>query len=273
VSAKYLPIQKSKASDLIVHEIWQLILAGELKPGDKLPPERELVGKFQVSKVTLREALRTLEAYGHITRKRGARGGSIVLDIAPTQGLNLLTDYLKARKYSLEQLIEARLLIEPLIAGMAASRITAGGIQKLQSLIREHRREFDTRGTSQYGWKLEPLLGALSGNAVLAVVAELFMRLELDMEFSIEINDLESTQEQAQYNREALRSHERIVNAVIAKDPAMARRAMSEHRREWARLIRKLYKSYHSGRPPHRGQKSPAPYPTSHASHQDLART
>jgi len=246
MSAKYLPIQKSKTSDLIVHEIWQLILSGELKPGDKLPPERELVGKFQVSKVTLREALRTLEAYGHITRKRGARGGSIVLDIAPTQGLNLLTDYLKAKNYSMEQLIEARLLIEPLLAGLAAARITAKGARQLQCLIKEHKREFETRGTSKYGWKLEPLLAAFSGNAVLAVIAELLMRLELDMEFAIEINDLESTQEQAQYNKESLRSHARIINAVISKNPTKARKAMTEHRQEWAKLILKLYKSYHS---------------------------
>jgi GntR family transcriptional repressor for pyruvate dehydrogenase complex len=58
----YSPIRKAKASDLIVEEIWAAILNGELKPGEKLPPERELVEQFAVSKVTLREALQSLEA-------------------------------------------------------------------------------------------------------------------------------------------------------------------------------------------------------------------
>lgn len=243
---RYRPILKSKTSDLIVQEIWRLILAGELKPGDKLPPERELVDKFQVSKVTLREALRTLEAYGHITRKRGARGGSTILDIAPTQGLNLLTDFLKLKKYSMDQLIEARLLFEPLIAELAAQRVTAKGVHQLQELIKEHERDFDVRGTSKAGWELEPLLARMTGNAVLGVIAELLMRLELDIEFSISINDLESTQEQAQYNKESLEAHKRIIAAVAARNPARARAEMIAHRKEWARLIGKLYKSYHS---------------------------
>src|SRR5690242_7962008 len=75
----FRPIKKQKASDLIVEEIWKLILSGKLKPGDRLPPEHTLVERFQVSKVTLREALQTLETYGHITRRRGPGGGSVVL--------------------------------------------------------------------------------------------------------------------------------------------------------------------------------------------------
>ena len=54
---KYKPIKQKKTSDLIVREIWRLILKGDLKPGDKLPPERELGKRFEVSMVTLREAL------------------------------------------------------------------------------------------------------------------------------------------------------------------------------------------------------------------------
>jgi GntR family transcriptional repressor for pyruvate dehydrogenase complex len=243
---KYRPITKSKTSDLIVQEIWRMIVAGELAPGDKLPPERELVDKFRVSKVTLREALGTLEAYGHITRKRGARGGTVILDVAPTQGLNLLTDFLKVKKYSIEQLIEARLLFEPLIAELAAQRVTAKGARQLQELAKEHEKDYEVRGTSKAGWELEPLLAKMTGNAVLGVIAELLMRLELDIEFSISIDDLESTQEQIQYNRESLQAHKRIIAAVTAGRPDRARAEMIAHRKEWARLIGKLYKSYHA---------------------------
>src|SRR6056297_1288436 len=110
---KYKPIKVQRASDLVVKEIWKLILGGELKPGDKLPSERELVKKFEVSKVTIREALYKLQTYGHITKKRGQNGGSIVLDIVPEQGINVLLDYLNLKKYTIEQLVESRSAIEP----------------------------------------------------------------------------------------------------------------------------------------------------------------
>ena len=113
---EFRPIRRQKASDLIVEEIWKMILEGKLKPGDRLPPEHTLVERFQVSKVTLREALQTLETYGHITRKPGRGGGTIVLDIAPTRGIGLLANYMNLSGLSVEALMQARLLIEPLIA-------------------------------------------------------------------------------------------------------------------------------------------------------------
>src|SRR5271157_2933100 len=149
----FKPIKKQKASDLIVEEIWKMILEGKLKPGDRLPPEFKLVERFQVSKVTLREALQTLETYGHITRKRGPGGGSIVLDIAPTMGISMLANYMSLSNLSIEHLMEARLLIEPAIAEAAARHITISGVEKLTRLLEKHEQDFQIHGGSKRGWE------------------------------------------------------------------------------------------------------------------------
>ncbi len=224
----FKPIRKQKASDLIVEEIWKMILEGKLKPGDRLPPETRLVERFQVSKVTLREALQTLETYGHITRKRGPGGGSVVLDIAPTKGISLLANYLSLSKLSPSQLMEARMLVEPLIAGLAAQRITPDGELRLSRLLAGHEEDFRTHGGSKRGWEFYILLAEISGNRVLAVVEELLIRLFMDAEFALSIGDIGMSPEETEYNAAVLPANRRVAEAVIARDAPRARRVMED---------------------------------------------
>ncbi|HET6485802.1 MAG TPA: GntR family transcriptional regulator [Spirochaetia bacterium] len=224
----FRPVRKQKASDLIVEEIWKMILGGKLKPGDRLPPEHRLVERFQVSKVTLREALQTLETYGHITRKRGPGGGSIVLDIAPTKGIGLLANYLSLSNLSIDELMEARLRIDPMVAGLAASRITQDGIERLQRLLCEHEEDFRLHGGSKRGWEFYILLAELTGNRALRVIEELLIRLFMDAEFSLSIGDIGMTPEETAYNAAVLPVNRRIADAVVAGDPDRASREMVE---------------------------------------------
>jgi GntR family transcriptional repressor for pyruvate dehydrogenase complex len=223
----FKPIKKQKASDLIVEEIWKMILEGKLKPGDRLPPEFKLVERFQVSKVTLREALQTLETYGHITRKRGPGGGSVVLDIAPTMGISLLANYMNLSNLSIENLMEARLQIEPMIAEIAARRITEDGERRLRELLKAHEQDFQTHGGSRRGWEFYILLADLTGNRILKVIEELLIRLFMDAEFALSIGDIGMTDEEIAYNAEVLPANRRIADAVISRDPVRARQEMS----------------------------------------------
>ena len=222
----FRPIKKQKASDLIVEEIWKLILAGKLKPGDRLPPEHTLVERFQVSKVTLREALQTLETYGHITRRRGPGGGSVVLDLAPTMGIALLANYMSLAGLSLEELMEARRLVEPLIAETAAARMTDKGAAQLTALLETHEKDFEMHGGSKRGWEFYLSLAELTGNRLLKVVEELLIRLFMDAEFALSIGDVGMSEEEIAYNAEVLPTNRRIADAVLSRDPARARTEM-----------------------------------------------
>jgi GntR family transcriptional repressor for pyruvate dehydrogenase complex len=214
-----------------------MIRGGKLKPGDRLPPENRLVETFQVSKVTLREALQTLESYGHITRKRGPGGGSIVLDIAPTRGIGLLANYLSLSALSLDQLMEVRLLIEPLIAEIAARRITPDGALKLQRLLAEHEVDFTTHGGSKRGWEFDIVLAEITGNRLLKVVEELLIRLFMDAESALSIGDIGMSPEEVADNAEVLPANRRIAAAVIARDCEGAAREMTAALRGFSQRI------------------------------------
>lgn len=234
---EFRPIRRQKASDLIVEEIWKMILGGKLKPGDRLPPEHALVERFQVSKVTLREALQTLETYGHITRKPGRGGGTIVLDIAPTRGIGLLANYLNLSRLSIESLMEARMLIEPEIAALAASRITPEYAKDIRRILAEHEVDFRTHGGSKRGWEFYIMLAGMTGNPALKVVEELLVRLFMDAEFALSIGDIGMSEEEVAYNAAVLPANTRVAEAVIAGDPASARREMTEALRGFTERI------------------------------------
>jgi GntR family transcriptional repressor for pyruvate dehydrogenase complex len=233
----FTTVRKTKASDLIVEEIWKMILEGKLKPGDRLPPEFKLVERFQVTKATLREALQTLETYGHITRKRGPGGGCVVLNIAPTMGISLLANYLSLTNLSLEHLMETRLLIEPLIAETAAARMSPEGEQRLERLLAEHEEDFRIHKGSRRGWEFYILLAELTGNQLLKVIEELLIRLFMDAEFSLSIGDVGMTQAEVTYNAQVLPANRRVADAVMSRDPARARREMTETLRAFSQRI------------------------------------
>jgi len=235
---------------LIVKEVWELIARGKLKPGDKLPPERELVKKFRISKVPLREALQTLEAYGFIAKKRGARGGSIILDVAPTQGVTLLANYLQTNRYSLEELVQARQLIEPRIARLAAERISPQQKAELQRNLEQHAKELGTGASSQSVWEFYLILARISGNSILRVIEELLIRLVLDTEFSFSIIDPPKTREEKQYAKAVLLAQRRIAAAVMKGNPVQAEAEMLKFRRQWGSIMRGFQKRATSGGKP-----------------------
>lgn len=106
-------ITHDRPAKLIIENIQEMIFDGRLKPGEKLPPERELVEEFNVSKVTLREALGVLEAFNLIEKKRGIGGGSIILAASPQKAIQLLDNYFRMENTPIEQLMDFSLLIIP----------------------------------------------------------------------------------------------------------------------------------------------------------------
>jgi DNA-binding FadR family transcriptional regulator len=237
----YKPIKQFKASDLVVQDIWSSIINGELKPGDKLASERELGEQFEVSKVTLREGLQKLEAYGLIERKRGASGGAIVQEVAPTKGLELIMDYLNLKGHTLNELINARTVIDPYVASEAATNITDEGIDKLGNLMEKHQVESRTYGHSRFGIHFEPFLAELAGNYIFKVIEELLLLLVQDVEAKMDREKPENKELLEEYYREVCHDHENIANAVMSRKPQNARKMMLKHRQNWGEMIQKVH--------------------------------
>jgi len=133
-------VKHTKVSDEIVHQVKTIISEGKLKPGDRLPPERELIKEFGVSRPSLREALNTLVAVGFLEVK-GKR--TFIKSVASESMQNPLSLLIKADAKKIFDLIEVRKAIEVWGASLAAQRATEEDIKQLAGIIGEMKKAFE----------------------------------------------------------------------------------------------------------------------------------
>lgn len=140
--------KQTKVFQDVVAQIQEAIFDGRLKTGDTLPSERHLKGMFNISRGTLREALRVLEQKGLIEIKPGVGGGSVVKDVDADQVSESLALLIRSQKVSLNHLAEFREDVEGIVAAHAAKRCSEADILQLKELLSQARRCID-QGTSQ----------------------------------------------------------------------------------------------------------------------------
>ncbi len=155
----------------VVQQIQDAILKGSLKPGDKLPPEREMKEIFRSSRGTLREALRILEQKGLITIKTGVAGGAVVNSLTTDQISENLDLLIRYQKVSLRDLAEFREGVEGIVAGLAVERTKSEDIQYLKKLLADAKSHLDEGAC---GWdnfihvdnQLHMALAHIAGNPI-----------------------------------------------------------------------------------------------------------
>lgn len=127
-------IRPKRISDEIFAQIKNLIVEGKLKPGDKLPPERELAKQMGVSRPTLREAINKLEARGLLEQRQG--GGTYVKSLGDETLAFAFEEYAN-KKHAIVDLMEVRKILETWAAYTAAERITEEEIKQLEQYLKE----------------------------------------------------------------------------------------------------------------------------------------
>ncbi len=132
-------VKRGRVSDSVLKQIKQSIINGTYRPGDKLPSEKELMEAFNVSRGSLREALRTLDEFGFIVVKPGASGGAYVRSEGMKSLANRLYDIMLMEQISFDEILQVRLLVEPGMARLAAENRTQEDIRELEEL--NHTRE------------------------------------------------------------------------------------------------------------------------------------
>jgi GntR family transcriptional regulator, transcriptional repressor for pyruvate dehydrogenase complex len=136
----FKPIKRTKVSDEVVNQIKTQISEGILKPGDRLPPERELVKTFDVSRPSLREALNSLIAMGFLEVK-GKR--TFIKSVADERMQDPLSLLIKTDTQKIFDLIEVRKALEAWAAFFAAQRATEEDIKRLADILEEMRKAFE----------------------------------------------------------------------------------------------------------------------------------
>jgi GntR family transcriptional repressor for pyruvate dehydrogenase complex len=217
---KLEPVSSTRIYEEIVRQIRTLISEGKLKSGDRLPPERDLAERFRVSRASVREALRALEAMGLIKIRLGE--GTFVRGISVDSLVEPLALVILTRREAVGELFEARRLLEPPIAGLAARRSSEEEIQEMERIVEDQGREVagGSVGLAQDAAFHAAIAGSAHNQAITRIVHALVDLLTQSRE--------ESLQTPGRPTR-SHKDHQRILAAIRAGDSAAAERAMLDH--------------------------------------------
>lgn len=133
----FRPIEPVRAYQVVINQLEETILSGKLQPGDRLPPERELIESLGTSRRTLREAFRVLEQKGLLEIKIGSKGGTFVADRMQERLGETLGMLLRAEQVTQLELAEFRSGTESRVASLAAARATEDDIADLEDAVDE----------------------------------------------------------------------------------------------------------------------------------------
>jgi GntR family transcriptional regulator, transcriptional repressor for pyruvate dehydrogenase complex len=223
----------------IADELRRLILSGELSEGDSLGHEPELVERFGVSRPSLREALRILEAEGLITVVRGVLGGVVVHEPHERMAARTAALVLQARNVGLADVHEARMLIEPgAVRVVAASRFRRAAADELQALIDEQLRSIaEPEAFAPANARFHDRLVALAGNQTLTIVARILN--EIVERAVLSITKSRGPHGSVATRRRALRTQEEVVSLIRAGKAPEAEAQWRAHMAAALVLIRK----------------------------------
>jgi len=225
VGVRLQPIQRTRAPQVFAAQLRQMILEGQLRDGDPLPTERELAEQTGVGRSSVREALRTLESEGLISTRPGRGGGAVVRRPALSSMARSIDVFVLGRQVKYSTVLEARQLLETGSASLAARHRSDSDIDQL----RQYHQEMvaaDAAGDvaafvdANVAWHI--VVNQASGNELVAGFMYGLtgvLRAAID---AVEFNTPE-------LRSETLRSHDRILDAIMRGDGPAAARRMARH--------------------------------------------
>lgn len=228
IQADLGPIRKTKIYAEIAAQIQRLIADGRLRPGDKLPPERELAELFGVSRGSVRDAIRVLEMQGLVEPRHG--DGTVVREIPIDRLVRPLAAALSASKDLVAELFDMRKMLEPPLARAAALRATAEDVRALEEIVeRQARRVQGGEVAIEEDNEFHYRLAAAAKNQVVLRTMDILMELLRD-------SRVRSLQSPGRAEK-SLDGHRRILSAVRRGDPDLAVEAMRLHVEEIEQVL------------------------------------
>ena len=213
------PVEIQGAEQVIRH-VAALIEQGRLRPGDRLPPERELAQELRVSRPTIRAGLHALAAMGVTESRQGA--GTFITGGPPRLGAGPLSFLAALHGFTRDEVFEARRVLEVGAAGMAAER---GFADRLAPMAEEVAGMFasitDPQTFLVHDVRFHRAVAAAAGNPVLLALVEMVSSLVYERR--------RRTVERAHDLKESAEMHRRIYQAIRDRNPERARQEMSRH--------------------------------------------
>lgn len=227
---EFEPIPRNKVYQAVAKQLRRRITE-DLKPGDRLPAERELVHLLGVSRGSVRDAIRSLELMGLLQPRQGI--GTVVCN-PPATPTNPLADALLEKRKMVAELLDVRKMIEPSLAGRAAVHISRDQISDLEGILvrqkaKVRKRELGIDEDSEFHYKI----ALASGNSVVLKVVDVLMdSLRETRERSLQVEGRQ---------QKSLAGHRRILAALKRGDAAATEAAMRRHLREIENIVLKTF--------------------------------
>jgi DNA-binding FadR family transcriptional regulator len=221
--ALFSPVGTGRVSSEIVGRIKDAIRSGVLAPGDQLPPERDLTRQLGVSRVSVRDALRMLEAHGLVEVRVGARGGAFVTAPAPDLVGEGLADMLMLADVDPAQVTEARMVFELGLLELACARATADDVADLDAIC-------DRADAALAAGAYEPSLSAeFHARLARATHNDALALLAISFQAPLARSLRRAQEADPAAGRQGAVEHRELVRALAARDPQRAREIMAAH--------------------------------------------
>ena len=225
-------IKVPKSSDVLAERLKQEILGDGYNLGSSLPTERELVSTTGLSRGSVREALRILEAQGLVHTRAGRYGGTTVAQPTTDQLANHVNLYAKGRSVTLSALVEVRLALEPMVAALAAQRRTAEDLANLHAIAAriDWTADNDLSAFLEENVNWHDAIAAASHNDLLHALATSVSGLMFE---ASQIKEFAS----AEVRDRVRHAHARILEAIEAGDAELARRRVERDVQAYADIL------------------------------------
>lgn len=221
---------------LLAQKIVGEITDDELGPGTPLPPESQMLADYGVARGTLREALRFLEIQGVITIKTGPGGGPVVGGADSRALGSMIAMLLQMQHTPFRAIVEARQVIEPVLAAKAALRVEPAELAEIHdSILRMEERLDDLGFFLEENQNFHSLIANAAGNQVFGLMIQSLSWITDGTPLGVEYR----LEQRASVTKE----HRRIYHAVESKDPEQAEAAMRVHLGDFARYLDRYYAS------------------------------
>ncbi len=213
-------VEAPSTRDRVVEHVRRLIENGGLKPGDRLPGERDLAHELGLSRPSVRSGLEALESMGVVVSRRGA--GNFIADGPPDLGAEPLSLLASLHRFTPGEMFEARLVLEVGVAGLAARHAEGEPLAAMAEEVTEMFASVeDPAAFLRHDVRFHRAVAAACGNRVLAALMEMVAAQFYELR--------KETVERARNLRASAEMHHRIFRAIRARDADGARLAMTDH--------------------------------------------
>lgn len=210
----------ARLSRYVLEQFHALLVAGELAPGDRLPPERELAERFGVGRGSLREALRELEILGLVETRQGA--GTYIRAVDSRELMAPFRSVVALSSAAVDDVVEFRRHFEPQVAALAAANADDEGRALLQEALRRYDRALGDAHAVEADVAFHEAVARCTGNPIVLAVHHALAALFAEFRTHLVGSSYEA-------GHAVARGHQAVFGAIVAGDAEAAEEAMAAH--------------------------------------------